>query len=1255
MVDSPGVAEATTTIVAAQQHYQLIRPIGEGGMGAVFLVKGPERKEPVALKFLQAGMMSESRISAFKREFSLLAELHHPHVCAVYDFGFASSHKQYFFTCEFIEGETLYRALRGAPMDEIERVIVEVLSALDFIHTVGLIHFDIKGANIIVSRIGGNLHAKVVDFGVTSPVDQELKEIAGTLNYMAPELLQPHPQIDPRVDLYSFGIVCYRLLAGYYPYEVTSVAEARIAHQHTYDFALLRSLGAPDHLVTMTQKLMAIDPSERFTSARAVFHFLSLRTGREYSELPAVERAQLMEGPFVGREGTLATVKNAIQRLVRALRVDESIDQEEHPQSYLISGGRGLGKSRLLKEMKYTAQLEDCGTWRVDCEQQGRDLGTFCSALGLSPRDDLRAPDVASQALLDAAKERPTCYLIDNIDRAAPKVQKVLYGLLGLLYSATLAHAAPPLMVIATYTPGEGPPPKAPGTPLLELSALEPDEVEAYVKQLVGQHDDVSDFVESVWNFSSGVPLLMSAIARCYHQGAGELPRSIDELYAKQVQRLPPAARDVLSMIAFSVTPLTAEDITTILGHEHGDALTALMMTGLLRKHQEHQTFSPSTGALGQSLLNGFDTATYRSLADRLFAWLRQRPDYDVSDAAPYAKHLSDTKAAADILDHAITEAEQSGASDQAIEYIELRCQLFGDAKAHQSEILTLQRKIATLRLFQGKYQACEEILHQLAAMQGAPDVEDLKMLGLAKRAQRKPKEAGVFYDQALGKLAADTSNPTYLFLLNERSQAYLEEGATQKSVEMFEQSLNATKQLTKAKRMKVTNNNLGVAYARLGRFDEALAFYEDKLEMFASEKRISASVYGQMGVIHLHAGKIDTALAAFTESWKRSAEMGDQHNALALLDNIITLLQKKASYSEALTFAQQSFQIKASGGTDVDVARSLMTVATLYLNLGLPDLAARYLMQAMRLARKSRNHQLLGWIQITFGYLYKDLGRLMESLNAFEETMAIGETNEDESLVRWGCYGAIDLLVENGELEEARQYLQQLSPLMPKETDPEFKARFAILLHKMDVMKQPHPEDTIGPTLVTLAAQCATNGWIELQWEVEYLIGIFHHKRDETEQALAHIRLAYEIIMGMVATLGDEYREHFTRQKSRARVMADLKTVSRVLHGAKDSQAVSRDQSTIASTSVREVISNEGTFATPPEALRGNTMAQPRDGTSGRGVRFDPRKTLASYEEEILRAAINHYHGDLTEAAKALGLTKKQFQSKFRRYKIVS
>ncbi|MDO8519966.1 MAG: serine/threonine-protein kinase, partial [Deltaproteobacteria bacterium] len=173
--------------------FKIIKPLGQGAFGEVLLAEDA-KKRPVALKFLkiEAGPQrgeQEKFIDRFKQEFALLAELRHRNLARVFDFGFDPAGKRYFFTQEFCAGKNFLETLDGKPLASFEEALVQILSALDYIHSLGVVHFDIKAENVIVGEENGKPEVKLLDFGIAARIQAMPANFGGTPRYMAPEVL----------------------------------------------------------------------------------------------------------------------------------------------------------------------------------------------------------------------------------------------------------------------------------------------------------------------------------------------------------------------------------------------------------------------------------------------------------------------------------------------------------------------------------------------------------------------------------------------------------------------------------------------------------------------------------------------------------------------------------------------------------------------------------------------------------------------------------------------------------------------------------------------------------------------------------------------------------------------------------------------------------------------------------------------------------------------------------------------------------
>ncbi|MCF7973994.1 MAG: serine/threonine protein kinase, partial [Phycisphaerae bacterium] len=205
-------------------HLEILRLLGQGGMGAVYEARQTHLDRSVALKILPPHIGQTKAFSErFLREARSLARLNHARIVSIYDFGLTDNNL-YYFVMEFVDGMDLRRMIqtRQLSVSDILGIVPQICEALAYAHQEGVVHRDIKPENILLDKKG---QVKIADFGLAKLVDRsaavstltQVGQMMGTPQYMAPEQIERPDAVDHRADIYSMGVVFYEMLTGELP------------------------------------------------------------------------------------------------------------------------------------------------------------------------------------------------------------------------------------------------------------------------------------------------------------------------------------------------------------------------------------------------------------------------------------------------------------------------------------------------------------------------------------------------------------------------------------------------------------------------------------------------------------------------------------------------------------------------------------------------------------------------------------------------------------------------------------------------------------------------------------------------------------------------------------------------------------------------------------------------------------------------------------------------------------------------------
>lgn len=283
------------------ERYHILKRIGEGGMGRVYLGEHVKMNRQCAIKVMSPALVNDHESAArFAREASSAARIIHPNVAAVFDYG--ESEGLVYLVMEFVEGEPLARILaREAPLS-VDRALDlgrQIADGLGAAHELGIVHRDLKPDNILVSRSrAGKVVAKVVDFGIAKAIKEGGGEsltrtglVVGTPEFMSPEQLLGDP-IDARSDLYALGCILHLMLTASPPFAAPT-REQMIKRRLTEDAPHVQKMdpGLPDSLDRIVARLLARNPNDRYGSAAEVRDAL---TGTHARRHDAVATAQTL-------------------------------------------------------------------------------------------------------------------------------------------------------------------------------------------------------------------------------------------------------------------------------------------------------------------------------------------------------------------------------------------------------------------------------------------------------------------------------------------------------------------------------------------------------------------------------------------------------------------------------------------------------------------------------------------------------------------------------------------------------------------------------------------------------------------------------------------------------------------------------------------------------------------------------------------------------------------------------------------------
>ena len=507
---------------------------------------------------------------AFKDEFLLLTKLHHPNLATVYEFGRCAEIDGFYFTQELVEGVYLSDFLDGKSREVIVDIFVQLARALDYIHALGLVHEDIKPTNVLVTNREGQIHAKLIDFGLArmlrtkdgEKAEEELETILGTPGFSAPEKVKGQ-KTDSRSDIYSLAATMYAAIRGSKPFPSRDFEEALRAQKDwrpELAGALLKQSGPV--VAELIGRMLHPDPERRPQSARSIVLELLRREPshireRQDSKEDRAEFARVFVEhlPFADRQSYLDLLLRRASDIL--LPEDASESSRSHGtrrliRTVIVEAPEGMGKSRLLGELRREIQIGGGLFVESSCWTTERTaLGAFgpvviqlATALGerskvVADYSELlrlareRGTDEGEigrlmEFLIAACRERPFCLHLTELSKGLSEFVRFEQ------LARAIDHNDAPLLLCASTTP------HTKLTPLIsnltkdqlaETWNLRPftrREMHSVLKGVLGDSPALRDLVKALDNLTGGHPLSFRETLRVLIE-EGILARDADD------------------------------------------------------------------------------------------------------------------------------------------------------------------------------------------------------------------------------------------------------------------------------------------------------------------------------------------------------------------------------------------------------------------------------------------------------------------------------------------------------------------------------------------------------------------------------------------------------------------------------------------------------------------------------------------------------------------------------------------------------
>ncbi len=1051
------------------RRYQTGKMLGQGGMGSVYEAIDRLTGKTIALKRV-TGLTENQNFGspddslsfrlALAREFKVLASLRHPNIISVLDYGF-DEQRQPYITMELLENaDNFVEAARGKSPDEQINLLIQLLQALAYLHRRGILHHDLKPSNVLVTKEG---HVKVLDFGLAIEPEKAEGDVVGTLAYMAPEVIQGR-EPTTAIDLYAVGVIAYEIFSGKHPFDtdnaqkllqevlfsdpdlttifsstshfpIKGATDTQILDDayktlpldnlktniiSNFDTVVVDTDSDPitkptppqdgiefdfidtDDVTTLAGivgKLLAKRPEDRYNDSDRVIADLAAALGISVpQESAAIRESFLQAATFVGREQELRHLEEALAEAMNG-----------KGSAWLIAGESGVGKSRLIEELRIRALVQGITVLRGEAVADGglpyqlwreplrrlvltstiSDLDASILMTIIPDIDDLLGRPITDAVMLDGdAHQRrlfgaianlfqnqtqPIMLMMEDLQWSSESLEVVK-----LLYSIV---ANMPLLMVGNYRHEERPnlPQELPGMQVMRLERLTSTDIAALSVSMLGEAGRQSHVLDLLKRETEGNVFFLVEVVRALAEEAGGLGRigsmslpanvlagGIQTIIRRRLERVPENGRALLQLAAISgrqIDLALLEHINN--GIDLTDWLTTCVNSAVLDVQDDKYRFAHDK--LREATIADIPTGVAANLHRRIAEALELVYPNVPEQATVLAQHW---RAAGDLANEfrysqaAGDYALQISALSEAINHFE-RCQellpsVITDTNERRYVKAELFVKLGESLQYTGAYsEAAVEIAEGLALYEIIGDAAG-SARALSLQGDNYWRTGN--YEAALK--ACSESFALYRVLhypdgeartLNRLGMVALDQGDYARANEQIQAALKVAEVANNPVARAASMNNLGLVALRQGNYADSVRYFEATLTLHREngERWKVASTLHNLGTLSGVQGDLEGATRNFEEALQMCRTIGDRRGIGLALENLGFVAQMRGEYEKATTYLEESLSLAKAIGNRPGSANVLINLGHVSSAQHDTIRAADFFRQALQIAHE--------------------------------------------------------------------------------------------------------------------------------------------------------------------------------------------------------------------------------------------------------------------------------------------------------------